>query len=199
MRDLRHYLFVRHRHNWALLAKFVIVGGSGFIVNLAVFTALLHLGSTGSVLVDLPATEFNVRGYHLFSTLAFLVANLSNFQLNRRWTFASHGHASWLSEYGPFFAIGVVAQAVALLLLTAFVHPDSPVQLPGSIFDGSMLLLRRLLWAQALTVVLVTPISFVGNKVWTFRAVRGHGSGGSSSRSSLDATVDAPLDTPRGA
>jgi hypothetical protein len=28
-------------------------------------------------------------------------------------------------------------------------------------------------WAQLITVALVTPLSFVLNKLWTFRAVRG--------------------------
>ena len=35
------------------------------------------------------------------------------------------------------------------------------------------LLHSRELWAQGLTIALVTPVSFVGNKLWTFRAVRG--------------------------
>ena len=50
---------------------------------------------------DLPLTDFNVRWYHVYSTIAFLVANLWNFQLNRWWTFRSAKHSGWLREYLP--------------------------------------------------------------------------------------------------
>src|SRR5256885_13642323 len=33
---------LRARHNWVQLAKFCTVGVSGYVVNLAVYTALLH-------------------------------------------------------------------------------------------------------------------------------------------------------------
>ena len=33
---------LRQRHNWAQLAKFCVVGASGYVVNLAVYTALLN-------------------------------------------------------------------------------------------------------------------------------------------------------------
>ena len=32
---------LRAPHNWVQLAKFCIVGGSGYVINLAVYTALL--------------------------------------------------------------------------------------------------------------------------------------------------------------
>ena len=38
-------------------------------------------------IVGLPFSDFNVRWYHVYSTIAFLVANLWNFQLNRSWAF----------------------------------------------------------------------------------------------------------------
>ena len=39
---LRAERALRARHNWVQLAKFCTVGASGYVVNLAVFTALLH-------------------------------------------------------------------------------------------------------------------------------------------------------------
>jgi hypothetical protein len=52
-------------------------------------------------------------------------------------------------------------------------HPGSPLSLPPSIFDDSTGLRTRLYWAQLITVVIITPVSFVLNKLWTFSAVRG--------------------------
>ncbi|HEY9294010.1 MAG TPA: GtrA family protein, partial [Microlunatus sp.] len=66
MRRLGHFLFVRHRHNWAQLIRFGIVGGSGALVNMLVVVILKRLGpSYRDVFADLPFTDFNVRWYHV--------------------------------------------------------------------------------------------------------------------------------------
>jgi putative flippase GtrA len=151
-----------------------MVGVTGVVLNLLVFGLLLHVGpDPHEVVLPIVGTEFNVRWYHWFSTIAFLAANLWNFQLNRRWTFQSVGHAPWLREYCPFLAVGLAAQTLGLLVLTMLLHPYSPLSLPARQFDGSSFMRSRELWAQAMTIAIVTPVSFVGNKLWTFRAVRG--------------------------
>ena len=48
--------------------------------------------------------------------------------------------------------------------------------LPPEIFDDSTGFRTRLYWAQLITIAVVTPISFVLNKIWTFSAVRGKNS-----------------------
>jgi putative flippase GtrA len=173
MKGLRYYFFVRHRDNWRLLTRFSVVGGTGVVVNLLVFGLLLGTGiDPHGVVLPIAGTEFNVRWYHGFSTVAFLLANLWNFELNRRWTFKSANCAPWLTEYGPFLAVGLAAQVLGLLVLTMLLHPRSPVSLPIGLLDGSSLVRSRELWAQAMTIGIVTPVSFIGNKLWTFRAVR---------------------------
>lgn len=181
MKRLRDYLFVRHRHNWLLLVRFGIVGASGVVVNLLVLNLVELAGPFyDSVLVGLPATEFNVRWYHAYVTAAFFVANLWNFQLNRGWTFASARHASWVREYLPFVLVGLLSLAVNLLLVTALMHPHSPVALSTEVFDDSTRLRSRLTWANLIAIAIVTPLSFVFNKLWTFSAVR-HQVGGRGS------------------
>ena len=173
MRDLREYLFVRHRHNWVLLLRFGLVGASGVLVNMATLILVKKLGPHfDDPLVAIPATDFNVRWYHLYSTIAFLVANLWNFQLNRRWTFHSAGYAGWWKEYWPFLAVGLLGQVIGLGLLTLLMHPYSWLALPTSVLDDSTGLRTRLYWAQLIVILVVTPVSFVLNKVWTFAAVR---------------------------
>ncbi|MCW2961640.1 MAG: hypothetical protein JWM90_2027, partial [Thermoleophilia bacterium] len=92
MKRLNEYLFVKQRHNWVLLLRFGVVGASGVLVNLLVLTLV---GAAGPdyhrAWIDLPSTDFNIRYYHLYATIAFIVANVWNFQLNRGWTFASGG------------------------------------------------------------------------------------------------------------
>jgi putative flippase GtrA len=173
-RRLGDLLLVRHRRNFILLARFGVVGLSGVVVNLLVLVLVTKLGpGHQKPLVGLPWSEFNVRWYHVYSTVAFLVANLWNFQLNRSWAFQSSRHAAWWKEYWPFLAIGMLGQAVGLLLLTALMHPLSPLALSTSVLDDSTGLRTRLYWAQLIVICMVTPLSFVLNKLWTFNAVRG--------------------------
>ena len=97
------------------------------VVNLLVVIACNKLGPDAhSVAVDLPLTDYNVRWYHVYATIAFLIANLWNFQLNRKWTFRSAVHATWISEYLPFLVVGLAGLLANLGLLDFFMlHPGS--------------------------------------------------------------------------
>lgn len=173
MKRLSDFLFVRHRHNWALLLRFGLVGGSGVLVNLVTLVIVRKLGAhPEAVFFDLPLTDFNIRWYHVFSTIAFVVANLWNFQLNRTWTFKSGKHANWFSEYGPFLLVGAIGQAIGLIIITFLMHPSSPIGLPSAVFDDSTGFRTKVYWAQLIQIAIITPLSFLLNKLWTFRAVR---------------------------
>lgn len=178
MSRLSDYLLVRHRHNWLLLFRFGVVGASGVVVNLLALNLVEWLGPFYErVWLDLPATEYNVRWYHVYVTFAFWVANLWNFQLNRGWTFQSARHARWLREYVVFLAVGLASLLLNLLIVTALMHENSPVALSTAVFDDSSALRSRLTWANLIAIALVTPMSFVFNKIWTFRAVRDQAGG----------------------
>lgn len=106
---LRHGM--RNTKNWIQLFKFACVGGTGTVLNLAVF-ALLAVG---------------LGVHHLVAaTIAFLVAVTNNFWLNRHWTFgAQDGHAGF--QAARFFTVSVFAFAIQLgvleLLITTFGAP----------------------------------------------------------------------------
>jgi putative flippase GtrA len=173
MSSRRAALYVRHRRNLGLLARFGVVGGSGVVVNLLTLVVLRRLGPHfEQAVVALGTSDFNLRWYHVYSTIAFLVANLSNFQLNRTWTFRSSRHSRWWHEYWPFLVVGLGGQVVGLALLTLLLHPSSPLSLPTDVFDDSSGLRSRLYWSQLIVIGVVMPVSFVFNKLWTFAAVR---------------------------
>ncbi len=175
MRRVHHFLFVRHRHNWVLLFRFGAVGVSGVLVNMVTLILVKKLGpDEHDAILALPGTDYHVRWYHVYSTIAFLVANLWNFQLNRSWTFRTSRRSPWLREYLPFLAVGLLAQVVGLVLLTLLMHPSSALHLPESVFDNSTGFRTRLYWAQLIVIAVTTPVSFVLNKMWTFAAVRTH-------------------------
>lgn len=178
MKKLRHFLLVRHRHNWILFLRFGLVGASGVIVNMLTLALLETMGPHETdVWLDLPGLVYNIRWYHIYVTGSFFVANLWNFQLNRSWTFASSKHVGWWREYIPFLCVGLMAQLVGLLVVTMLMNPGSPIALPTDVFDDSDALHKRLYWANFITIAVVTPLSFVLNKLWTFNSVRGETGG----------------------
>ncbi len=164
------------------LLRFGVVGGLGVFVNMAVLIVLVKLlpllwPSAGiaegqGIWLPILGTGYNVRWYHVMSAIAFLVANLFNFQLNRWWTFGSHKSAGWLAEYWPFLTVGLISLACGQVVITALLHPYSPIALPATIFDGSTGLRNRQYWANLISIGCTIPISFVVNKFWTFRSVR---------------------------
>ncbi len=131
---------IRARHNWVELAKFCVVGGIGFVVNLGVFSLLLHVG-----VHYIPA-----------AVCSFLVAVTNNYTWNRLWTFAHH--TGGVVYQGPrFFIVSLCALLANLGILSGLV---------------SLGLEKRL--AQAIAIILVTPLNFVGNKLWSFGSGRGN-------------------------
>lgn len=176
VKRLQDFLFVRHRHNWLMLIRFGLVGGSGVLVNLFIVFLCNKIGPhPEEIVAPIPLTEFSVRLYHVYSTLAFLIANLSNFQLNRIWTFRSGKHAKWWAEFGPFLAVGATAQVIGLGVQTLLMNPTSPIALDRTIFDESTGLRTPYYWAALISIMVTVPLSFLINKLWTFRAVRGTG------------------------
>jgi putative flippase GtrA len=114
------------------------------------------VGASGYV-INLAVFAACVHGlvidYRLAATAAFLVAVTNNFVLNRHWTFeAADGHAGFQAV--RFLTVSLAAFALNLLFLQAL------VDLAGLPKVG----------AQALAIVAATPLSFAGNKLWSFRA-----------------------------
>ena len=122
--------------NWQQLGKFCAVGAVGYLINLAVYDALLREG----------------LHYLVAATCSFLVAVTSNYTWNRLWTFREHrGH---VGIQGMRFLVVSLAALGANLLVLHLLIADAA--------------LDKLL-AQAVAIVVVTPLNFVGNKLWSFR------------------------------
>jgi len=173
-------LLARYRGSLNQFVKFSLVGASGVVVNLVVaygakkLAPLIWPGAAdpANVWLPIPGTVFNLRWYMLFSMLAFVVANLSNFQLNRTWSFRSRNHARWIVEFWHFFAVGLLAQLLGMLLEWGLMHPASPIGLPDAVFDNSTGLRTKWYWAHLIMIGVTIPISFLLNKFWTFAKIR---------------------------
>jgi putative flippase GtrA len=127
---------LRRRANWSQLARFAIVGASGYVINLAVFSALVGDGHTH---------------YLAAAACAFCVAVTNNFLLNRFWTFKAT-HVTAAVQAPRFLVVSLGALALNLAALEALI---SVAALPETT-------------AQAVAIAIATPISFAGNKLWSF-------------------------------
>ena len=111
---------LRHPGNWIQLAKFGVVGASGYLLNLGIYTAILGVGA------------------HTAAVVSFVVSAASNYWLNRHWTFVEQkGHFGiqgfrymvvtsvalgvnqlWLLLFLDVLALGkVMSQALAVALI----------------------------------------------------------------------------------
>ena len=120
-------------------------------LQLARFCAV---GASGYV-VNLAVYLLLLKGlelhYLLAATGSFLVAVTNNYTWNRLWTFrGQRGHLAYQGM--RFLVVSTAALAANLLVLHLLVDQAG---------------LGKVL-AQAIAIVLVTPLNFVGNKLWSF-------------------------------
>jgi putative flippase GtrA len=126
---------LRRTVHWLQLARFAVVGASGYAINLAVFAAAIH----------------SRLDYRVAATAAFGVALLNNFAWNRLWTFRD-ARGSTRAQAARFVVVSVAAFLLSLVVLASLVRLGAP-ELP----------------AEAAAVLAITPVSFLANKLWSFR------------------------------
>ena len=112
------------------------------------------VGASGYV-VNLTVYTLLLRaaGLHYLAAAvgSFLVAVTNNYTWNRLWTFrGQRGHVAYQGM--RFLVVSVVALGANLLFLRLLV----------AVGLGKIL-------AQAIAILLVTPLNFLGNKLWSFR------------------------------
>jgi len=92
--------------------------------------------------------------YRLAFVAAFVTSVANNFWWNRHWTFGAKGAQTIFFQGSRFFAVSALAQGFAYVVLVALVSgPGLPK-----------------VAAQAIAVAAATPLSFIGQKLWSFRA-----------------------------
>jgi putative flippase GtrA len=121
-------------------------------IQLAKFCAV---GATGYA-INLAVFTVLVKGlgvhYLLAATCSFLVAVTNNYIWNRVWTFrADRGHMAYQGL--RFLIVSTFALFTNLALLRILVDEFGVAEVS----------------AQAVAIVLVMPLNFIGNKLWSFR------------------------------
>jgi putative flippase GtrA len=91
--------------------------------------------------------------YKLAAVVAFVVSVANNFWWNRHWTFRVKARHP-VGQAAKFFAVSLVTFGFTYVVLVSLV-------------DGAGM---AKLIAQAIAIAAGTPLSFVGQKLWSFRA-----------------------------
>ena len=105
----------RQPAKWIQLLKFCLVGGSGYLINLAVFALL--------------AGVFDI--HHMAAAVgAFAVAVSNNFFWNRHWTFEP-GERPAHFQAARFFAVSLASLGINLVVLELLVSGDVVGELPA--------------------------------------------------------------------
>ena len=94
--------------------------------------------------------------YRVSAALGNAISFAANFFVNRRWTFAAHA-----GPLGPqairFATVSLLATATNVIAVHVLVES-------GGLAEFG---------AEALAVVIATPVSYLGNRWWTFQGARG--------------------------
>ncbi len=127
-------------HTGNQFVRFALVGSSGVLVNLAVYSGLIYL--------------LGVH-YLIAATFSFVTAMSSNFILNLRWTFKTHGLGikAIRDQYLKYAMVTLVSYGINILVLWSLVdfwHWDKVL-------------------AQLASIFLTTLSNFLGSKLWAFK------------------------------
>ena len=117
-------------------AKFAIVGVIATVTHTLVFAAAIEVGRIEAVTAN---------------ALAFSVAVLVGYALNRRWTFAGHGaHGARLWRYVAGALAGLAVNSAIMYVVVHRIHWSPYVGL-------------------VLALIIVPPVTFALNQFWVFR------------------------------
>jgi len=92
--------------------------------------------------------------YKLASPIAYFIATTNNFWWNRHWTFGQKRDAHPAEQAWKFYAVSLVSFGFNYVILVSLVRATG---------------MEKVL-AQAIANAAATPINFLGQKLWSFRA-----------------------------
>jgi dolichol-phosphate mannosyltransferase len=91
--------------------------------------------------------------YRVSAVIAWVVSVLNNFFLNRHWTFRAREAHPFLQAV-RFFTVSALVFGFSYLVLVALVSGVGVAKVP----------------AQAIAIAAGTPLNFLGQKLWSFKA-----------------------------
>jgi dolichol-phosphate mannosyltransferase len=127
-------------HTGNQFLRFALVGFSGVFVNLAVYSCFIYL----------------LRVYYLLAaTFSFMTAMSTNFILNLRWTFKTHGRGirAIRDQYLKYAMVTMFSYGINIVTLWTLVD----------FWHWHKIL------AQLTAIAITTMSNFLGSKLWAFK------------------------------
>ncbi len=163
--------------------KFLIVGALGFVVDFGVFNllltpmgAILQPGTAVfSFFVSLglsPAYVVTGLTAVLASTISFIAAIISNFTLNRYWTYPDSRNKPMWSQFLQFFLVSItgIVFRIPIIALTRTPFTNFIATLLPTL-DPDIITRLGENMALALSVLIVLFWNFFVNRYWTYNDV----------------------------
>ncbi|OQD43091.1 hypothetical protein BUL40_08355 [Croceivirga radicis] len=141
--------------------KFLIVGGTGAVINLVVYAVLIN---------------FDVH-YLLASLTSFMIAVTSNYYFNSKWTFKNRAqHKSYFKKYYEFVGISSLNLLTNLLFLTITLwYLENNSSIANMLVTNLKEYLNKepdfynKIIAQIVGIGFATVLNYLGNKFITFK------------------------------
>jgi len=132
-------------------SKFLVVGGIGFIVDFGTLTLLKELFDTPTLIAN---------------TISFTMAVVSNFTLNRYWTYPDSREKKFSAQLGQFAGVSVVGLLINNSLLWLLETPFNTALESIEIAVG-----KGYIPAKMVATVIVLFWNFFINRYWTYNDV----------------------------
>jgi len=132
-------------------SKFLVVGTIGFVVDFGTLTLLKEIFQFPTLLAN---------------TISFTMAVISNFTLNRYWTYPDSRQKSLAGQLGQFAVVSIIGLAINNGLLLWLEGPFDNLLATIEFMVG-----RGYIPAKAIATVVVLFWNFFVNRYWTYNDV----------------------------
>ncbi|MFN2188793.1 MAG: GtrA family protein [Candidatus Promineifilaceae bacterium] len=148
-------------------AKFVVVGTIGFVIDFGTLTFLVEVVDLpGIVSENTPYSE--ITGLVLANTISFSLAVVSNFTLNRFWTYPESRAFRKRVQLPQFTAVSIAGLLINNLIFATSLPIFAKIIETVSFIPDSF---QAYFPAKVLATVVVLFWNFFVNRYWTYRHV----------------------------
>lgn len=150
--------------------KFLIVGGTSFVINYGITFTLMKVIRVGNSLLSVTfglwliqhypnvfafANRPDIAAFPFLNALASVVAMYNSFLLNRAWTFRVQGKGQGLAQVRRFYTVTITGQLITVGLATTLFNV-----IPGT---------HALFLSNFLATVVGAVWNFLGQRYYAFR------------------------------
>lgn len=132
-------------------SKFLVVGAIGFVIDFGTLTLLKELVQLQTLIAN---------------TISFTMAVISNFTLNRYWTYPDSRDKNLTSQLGQFAIVSIIGLVINNTLLLLLESPFDSLLTASDLLVG-----RGYIPAKAIATVVVLFWNFFVNRYWTYNDV----------------------------